>query len=75
VPADFRRAPLAFLSRAPQDSLERLPGIGPGLARRIAAYRREHPLRTWEDLDRVPGIGPSRIARLREAAAGRFDPR
>ena len=39
--------------------LERLPEVGPSLARRIAAYRETHgPFGSPEDLVDVPGIGP-----------------
>lgn len=52
--------------------LAALPGIGPGLARRIIAYResyaREHgdplPFRGPKDLEDVRGIGPKRSAQL-----------
>ena len=39
--------------------LERLPEVGPSLARRITAYREAHgPFSSAEALQRVPGIGP-----------------
>ena len=41
------------------EELERLPEVGPSLARRIAAYRTAHgPFTSAEELQRVPGIGP-----------------
>jgi len=59
--------PLAFLSRAPSDSLELLPGIGPVLASRILEARAlRGAFRTWDDFDRVRGIGPATLRRLRE---------
>jgi len=54
VPVDVNTAALA--------ELESLPGIGPVLARRIAAAR---PFARVDDLRRVPGLGPVRLARLR----------
>ena len=40
-------------------ALERLPEIGPSLARRIVDYRAAHGrFQTLEELSRVPGIGP-----------------
>jgi competence ComEA-like helix-hairpin-helix protein len=45
--------------------LERLPGIGPSLARRIVADREARgPFAAVEALDRIPGIGPRLVARL-----------
>lgn len=53
------------LNSASQEELASLPGIGPELARRIAAAR---PLERVEDLDDVSGIGPRRLAALRNRA-------
>ena len=58
--------PLAFLSSAPPESLDLLPGVGPVLATRLVAARRDHgPFRSWDDVDRVRGIGPKTIERLK----------
>jgi hypothetical protein len=54
VPIDLATATLA--------DLESLPGIGPELARRIAAARPYHAI---DDLLRVDGIGPVRLAAIR----------
>jgi len=67
--AQSRRAealaqPLAALERvdvdrAPADELQRLPRVGPALARRIVAEREAHgPFGTLEALRRVTGVGP-----------------
>jgi hypothetical protein len=66
----YRAAPLCFLSRAPRDSLQLLPGIGPVLAERIAVARGgEGPFTSWDDLRvRVRGIGEKTVARLKYAA-------
>lgn len=50
------------VATASEDELASLPGIGPELARRIAAAR---PLRSVDDLLRVDGIGPKRLAAMR----------
>lgn len=43
-----------------------LPGVGPGLAGRIAAERSARgPFTSVDDLDRVSGIGPAIVERLR----------
>ena len=42
--------------------LEALPGIGPGIARRIVEGR---PYRSVEELERVKGIGPKRLEEIR----------
>ncbi len=63
VPPD--RVPLS-LNLATAEELERLPGIGPVLARRIVEDRgRNGQYRSVDDLLRVKGIGPKTLARLR----------
>ncbi|WP_240347270.1 helix-hairpin-helix domain-containing protein [Curtobacterium sp. 24E2] len=55
------------LNNADQTALETLPGIGPGLAGRILAWRDEHGRFTAvEDLLDVSGIGDVRFAELRD---------
>jgi len=57
------------LNRAPAYELERLPGIGEVLARRIIAGR---PYSSVEDLLRVEGIGEGKLAAIRGlVSAGR----
>ena len=65
-------APAEKLSRgidpntAPPEDLELLPGIGPGLARRIVEERQSNgPFKGISDLARVKGIGSSLVSRLR----------
>jgi len=58
------------LNAATVVELEELPGVGPVLAERIAAYRDEHgPFAAVEDLLDVPGIGEGKLALLRDAVA------
>jgi predicted flap endonuclease-1-like 5' DNA nuclease len=72
APLSFGHDPLRFLSTAPADSLERLPGVGPVLARRLLDARRNvGPFRSWDDVDRVRGIGPKTIERLKNTAVRR----
>ncbi len=53
------------VNRATAQELERLPGIGPALAKRMLAYRERHgPFRSLEDLLGVPGIGKGTAAKL-----------
>ena len=53
------------LNQATLSELERLPRVGPALAKRIVAYREAHgPFRSLEDLRHVRGIGPATIALL-----------
>lgn len=57
---------LVDINRAEVPELVQLPGIGPGLAERIVASRKEEgPFRDVDDLDRVRGIGPKTLDRLR----------
>jgi hypothetical protein len=70
-PASFSRQPLAFLSAAPADSLDLLPGVGPVLARRIIEARAARGGFTcWEDVLAIRGIGPRTVARWQSLAAG-----
>ncbi len=47
--------------------LERLPGIGPGKAAAILAYREEHgPFSCAEELMKVPGIKEGIFSRLKD---------
>lgn len=55
------------LNRASESDLDRLPGIGPVLARRIVEHRERHgPFRRIEELRAVRGVGPRLLERLRE---------
>lgn len=54
------------INSATAAELDLLPGIGPALAERILASRRDiGPFRSIDDLDRVKGIGPRTIEKLR----------
>lgn len=56
------------INQATAAELEQLPGVGPVLAERIAAYREEHgPFGAVEDLLDVPGIGEGKLATLRDS--------
>ena len=53
------------LNTASASELQRLPGIGPALSARIAAYRSTHgPFRQVADITRVRGIGEKTLDRL-----------
>jgi competence protein ComEA len=54
------------LNRATSEELQRLPGIGPGLAARIVdARRRRGSFGSVDELRRVRGIGDTTLARVR----------
>ncbi|MCB1184703.1 helix-hairpin-helix domain-containing protein [bacterium] len=64
APAAVLTAPLP-INRCSPDSLTLLPGVGPVLAARIDAARRDGLVfRRAADLERVKGIGPRLAARL-----------
>ena len=47
--------------------LQELPGIGPGLAERIVAYRRDNGyFKAVEDIKKVKGIGEGKFRSLKE---------
>jgi len=53
------------LNTADVGTLALLPGIGPGLGRRIIEYREHHGgLTRVEQLQKVSGIGPVRLSRV-----------
>ncbi len=55
------------LNRADEVELQRLPGIGPALAARIAAWRADNGgFTSVDELEAVPGIGPAKLAGLRD---------
>jgi competence ComEA-like helix-hairpin-helix protein len=55
------------LNRATAADLQRLPGIGPGLAQRILAEReRRGRFESPEALRQVMGLGPKKLAALRD---------
>jgi competence protein ComEA len=54
------------LNRATAAELERLPGIGPALAKRITAHRDSVGVfESVDELERVKGVGPALLAKLR----------
>jgi competence protein ComEA len=57
---------LTDLNRADRAQLEQVPGIGPGLAKRIDDHRRDKgPFRSVEELRQVRGIGPATLDKVR----------
>ena len=57
------------INRADEAELEALPGVGPAIASRIVAYRREHGrFRSWEELEEVSGIGPALRGKIEDSA-------
>ena len=61
MPANLR----INVNTATTKELEKLPGIGPVLARRIVEYRQQHGyFRQLSDLLLVRGIGPKTLQRI-----------
>jgi len=53
------------VNTASESELIALPGVGPGLARRIVEYRSANgPFQSVDDLQNVSGIGPSKFDRM-----------
>jgi competence protein ComEA len=53
------------VNQASVETLQKLPGIGPSLAGRIAAYRQTRgPFKSTADLLKVKGIGPAKLAKI-----------
>jgi competence protein ComEA len=64
------------LDRATARELERLPGVGPALARRMVADREANgAFGSLEAIDQVPGIGPAMLASIRPHARFSGPPR
>lgn len=53
------------LNTATQAELEELPGVGPGLAKRIIAARQSKRFSSLADLDKVSGVGPKLLQKLK----------
>jgi len=54
------------LNTATQAELDSLPGVGPSLAKRIIAARKQKPFTSLADLDKVSGVGPKLLANLED---------
>ena len=65
VPQPLTPPPPVNVNRATVDELERLPRVGPALAKRIVEWRERHgPFQGLDDLRHVRGIGPSTVRLL-----------
>jgi competence protein ComEA len=54
------------INKAGEEELQRLPGVGPSTAAKIAAFRQESGnFQTAEDLMEVSGIGPKKFAKMK----------
>lgn len=55
------------INTASVDELDKLPGVGPSLAKRIVEYRNKNgQFSSVEELDNVSGIGPSKLESLKD---------
>lgn len=57
------------LNAASEQDLQKLDGVGPAMASRIAQYRAAHgTITSIDELDDVPGIGPALLEKIRSGA-------
>jgi competence ComEA-like helix-hairpin-helix protein len=66
LPPANQPEPRVNLNTATLAELEALPGIGPGLAKRIVLARQKRPFHSLQDLDQVSGVGPKLLEKLRD---------
>jgi len=52
------------LNTASSETLKNLPNIGPAMAERIIAFRKNTPFRSVAELQRVHGIGKKKFAHI-----------
>jgi competence ComEA-like helix-hairpin-helix protein len=66
-PGPVAAVAVVHVNSATAAELERLPYVGPYMARQIVAFRERHgPFAAVDSLVRVPGIGPATLAKVRE---------
>jgi len=66
APAARHDRPVMDINTAGAEDFERLPGVGPELARQIVSFRSKHgPFRRVEDLLAIPRIGYKRWKGMR----------
>ncbi len=53
------------INKAPIEILQTLPGVGPAIAERIAAYRADTPFTAIEDIKKVSGIGDATFEKIK----------
>lgn len=54
------------INRASQAELETLPGVGPGLAKRMIAARDQKQFTSLADVDQISGVGPKLLQKLKD---------
>jgi competence protein ComEA len=55
-----------FINEAGESDWEKLPGIGPSMAKKILAYRKEHgAFHSFQDLRNVPGMGEKKFQKIK----------
>ena len=64
--AKVETAPVTNINTAATEELEKLPGVGPGIAERIVAHREQYgPFRRPEHLMMVRGISDQKFRQMR----------
>ncbi|MCJ8330061.1 MAG: helix-hairpin-helix domain-containing protein [Lentisphaeria bacterium] len=55
------------VNTANRAELQKVPGIGPGIARNIIVYRKSNgEFKNWNELQKVKGLGPKKIKRIKK---------
>ncbi|MCF7870987.1 MAG: helix-hairpin-helix domain-containing protein [Candidatus Omnitrophica bacterium] len=65
--SDSKRFKVININQATSSELQKIPGLGPVLSRRVIEYRKAHSFfKTISDLEKVKGIGKKKVKIIAE---------